>query len=275
MLAGLPLTLEFSGALVAPAPAVLRAKTAGALVELGGCRRQPGSHQPGAWPHRSLRCRQPRRRARRGGGVGTRPVPAGRARAGLQPAPGRPAVHLAQRARCLALRARRRARRAGRRAGYQLTTARTARRDDTLLAPIGGLVSKRHALPGEAGRRAAGADPGRPRPARTRRQRRHARGGAPRAGTEGAGARRRGWKRRSTAPSTASHRPPSPARAPSASPSSCPTARRSCAPASSPWPPWCCRRYAAPHAAAGRRCRAGRRRAGLGDRGAARWRAAR
>lgn len=34
VLAGLPLTLEFSGALVAPRTAVLRAKTAGALVEL-------------------------------------------------------------------------------------------------------------------------------------------------------------------------------------------------------------------------------------------------
>jgi membrane fusion protein (multidrug efflux system) len=58
-----------------------------------------------------------------------------------------------------------------------LDTTRVALRDGTLLAPISGIVAKRHVLPGEKlSDGAAGADHRRPGPAGTGRQRGHARG---------------------------------------------------------------------------------------------------
>jgi hypothetical protein len=90
-------------------------------------------------------------------------------------------------------------------------------REAALVAPIAGIVGKRHAVPGE---KVSAEQPlshrRRPGDARARRHRRHARGVAARAGPGGAGARRGPGRAGDRAASTASRRPPRPARAPSA-----------------------------------------------------------
>jgi membrane fusion protein (multidrug efflux system) len=79
---------------------------------------------------------------------GARHAGAGRAHARSQRTAGGAAVHLAHRAGELPRRGRHRARRAQRRAGRADTT-RVGLRDGTLVAPIAGIVAKRHVVPGE------------------------------------------------------------------------------------------------------------------------------
>ncbi|MFT3665352.1 efflux RND transporter periplasmic adaptor subunit [Piscinibacter sp.] len=145
---GLPLTLEFSGALVAPRSAVLRAKTAGTLIELAvaeGSRVKAGQVL-GRIDLADIDSR-----------VAERAATVESARAQLAQAER---VHSSNQRLAdqqfispNALDASRSALDAARAgldaAQAQLGTARLARRDGTLLAPIGGLVAKRHALPGE------------------------------------------------------------------------------------------------------------------------------
>lgn len=148
VLAGLPLTLEFSGALVAPRTAVLRAKTAGALVELAvaeGSRVRAGQVL-GRIDLSDVDSRVAERAAAvesaRAQFLQAERVQASNQRLADQQFISPNALD--------ASRAALDAARAGLDAAQaQLTTARLARRDGTLLAPIGGLVSKRHALPGE------------------------------------------------------------------------------------------------------------------------------
>ena len=168
----MPLTLEFSGALVAPAPRAARARRP-APSSSSRSPKAAGFAPGSAGPHRSLRYRQPRRRACRGGWSRHAPSSCRPSACGPQPAHSRPAVHLAQRARCLALGARRGAP-GWNAAPRRSSSARLARRDGThSWRRSGRLVSKRHALPErETGGQAASADPGRlGRPARTRRHR--------------------------------------------------------------------------------------------------------
>ena len=148
VLAGLPLTLEFSGALVAPRTAVLRAKTAGALVELAvaeGSRVRAGQVL-GRIDLSDVDSRVAERVAAvesaRAQFLQAERVQASNQRLADQQFISPNALDASRSALDAA--------RAGLDAAQaQLTTARLARRDGTLLAPIGGLVSKRHALPGE------------------------------------------------------------------------------------------------------------------------------
>ena len=148
VLAGLPLTLEFSGALVAPRTAVLRAKTAGALVELAvaeGSRVRAGQVL-GRIDLSDVDSRVAERAAAvesaRAQFLQAERVQASNQRLADQQFISPNALDASRSALDAA--------RAGLDAAQaQLTTARLARRDGTLLAPIGGLVSKRHALPGE------------------------------------------------------------------------------------------------------------------------------
>ncbi len=147
-LAGLPLTLEFSGALVAPRTAVLRAKTAGTLVELavGEGNRVRAGQVLGRIDLSDIDSRVAERAATvesaRAQFVQAERVHASNQRLADQQFISPNALD--------ASRAALDAARAGLEAAQaQLTTARLARRDGTLLAPIGGLVAKRQALPGE------------------------------------------------------------------------------------------------------------------------------
>lgn len=148
VLAGLPLTLEFSGALVAPRTAVLRAKTAGALVELAvaeGSRVRAGQVL-GRIDLSDVDSRVAERAAAvesaRAQFLQAERVQASNQRLADQQFISPNALDASRSALDAA--------RAGLDAAQaQLTTARLARRDGTLLAPIGGLVAKRHALPGE------------------------------------------------------------------------------------------------------------------------------
>lgn len=147
-LASLPLTLEFSGALVAPRTSVLRAKTAGALVELGvgeGSRVRAGqvlgridlSDVDSRVAERSAAVESARAQY-----LQAERVHASNQRLADQQFISPNALDASRSALDAA--------RAGLDAAQaQLTTARLARRDGALLAPIGGLVAKRHALPGE------------------------------------------------------------------------------------------------------------------------------
>ncbi len=148
VLAGLPLTLEFSGALVAPRSAVLRAKTAGTLIELavGEGSRVKAGQVLGRIDLADIDSR-----------VAERAATLESARAQLAQAER---VHSSNQRLAdqqfispNALDASRSALDAARAglaaAQAQLTTARLARRDGTLVAPIAGLVAKRQALPGE------------------------------------------------------------------------------------------------------------------------------
>ena len=112
-------------------------------------RRQPRAGRAGAGPHRHGRDQQPRGRAQRQSGIGPRHAGAGRAHARQQRAAGGAAVHLA-RSRWT-IRAPPWTRRAPQLNAAQaaLDTTRVGLRDATLLAPIAGIVAKRHALPGE------------------------------------------------------------------------------------------------------------------------------
>ena len=118
-----------------------------------------------------------------------------------------------------------------------LDTTRVGLRDATLLAPIAGIVAKRHVLPGEKvsaeqqvltivdlARLELAGSVGTHEVV------------APGAGHGGAGAGRRRGRSRWPGASRASRRRPSRARARSASRSSWPTRRRRCAPASTRWP---------------------------------------
>lgn len=147
-LAGLPLHLEFSGALVAPRTAVLRAKTAGTLLELsvGEGSRVRAGQVLGRIDLADVNSRM----AERGATVES-------ARAQYLQAER---VHESNRRLADqqfispnaldASRAALDAARAGLEAAQaQLATTRLALRDGALVAPIGGLVAKRQALPGE------------------------------------------------------------------------------------------------------------------------------
>lgn len=147
-LAGLPQTLEFSGALVAPRTAVLRAKTAGTLTELavGEGSRVRAGQVLGRIDLSDIDSR-----------VAERAAALESARAQFLQAER---VHLSNQRLAdqqfispNALDASRSAldtAHAGVDAAQaQLATALLARRDGALLAPIGGLIAKRHALPGE------------------------------------------------------------------------------------------------------------------------------
>jgi membrane fusion protein (multidrug efflux system) len=65
-LARLPGSVEFSGPLVAPQTAVVRAKRRGHAAGAGGGRRQPRAGRPGAGPHRTGRAFQPHGRTHAG-----------------------------------------------------------------------------------------------------------------------------------------------------------------------------------------------------------------
>jgi membrane fusion protein (multidrug efflux system) len=147
-LARLPGSVEFSGPLVAPQTAVVRARAAGTLLTLGvaeGSRVQAGQVL-GRIELADLSSRMAERKRRHR--FGPRRAGAGRAQPRQQRAAGRAAVHLAAGTRAVA-----------RGAGYRacqphaaqaaLETTRVALRDGTLLAPISGIVAKRHVLPGE------------------------------------------------------------------------------------------------------------------------------
>ncbi len=147
-LAGLPLTLEFSGALVAPRTAVLRAKTAGALLELsvGEGSRVRAGQVLGRIDLSDVDSRVAERAAAvesaRAQFLQAERVHASNQRLADQQFISPNALDASRSALDAA--------RAGLDAAQaQLTTARLARRDGALLAPIGGLVAKRHALPGE------------------------------------------------------------------------------------------------------------------------------
>lgn len=147
-LAGLPLTLEFSGALVAPRTAVLRAKTAGTLVELavGEGSRVKAGQLLGRIDLSDIDSRVAERAATvesaRAQFLQAERVHASNQRLADQQFISPNALDASRSALDAA--------RAGLEAAQaQLTTARLARRDGSLLAPIGGLVAKRQALPGE------------------------------------------------------------------------------------------------------------------------------
>lgn len=146
--AAMPQRLEFSGALVAPRSAVLRAKAAGALLELAANegQRVRAGQLLGRIDLSDLDSR-----------VAERAATVESARAQFLQAER---VHASNRRLADqqfispnaldASRAALDAARAGLEAAQaQLTTARLGLRDGVLVAPIGGLVSKRHALPGE------------------------------------------------------------------------------------------------------------------------------
>ena len=183
-----PPLVEFSGPLVAPQTAMVRAKAGGTLLTLAvaeGSRVQAGqvlgTHRPG-------RAGQPRSPS------ATRMLES--ARAALAQAErthasnqrlADAAVHLADRAR--ATRAPRSTPRARRLDAAQAAAGHRARRPARRRAAwrrSAGIVAKRHVRAGREGqRRAAGADHRRPGAARAGRQRRHARGRAARAGHGG------------------------------------------------------------------------------------------
>lgn len=146
--AGMPLQLEFSGALVAPRSAVLRAKTAGTLIELTvaeGSRVRAGQVL-GRIDLSDVGSRVAERAATvesaRAQFLQAERVHASNQRLADQQFISPNALD--------ASRASLDAARAGLEAAQaQLGTARLALRDGALVAPIGGLVAKRQALPGE------------------------------------------------------------------------------------------------------------------------------
>jgi membrane fusion protein (multidrug efflux system) len=170
--------VEFSGPLVAPQTAVVRAKAGGTLLALAvaeGSRVRPGRcwaastwpSRPAAWPSAAPLLDSARAAL----------VQAERTHAS--------ATNGWRRSSSSPSRAGQLARRAGHRARQlnaaqaSLETTRVGLRDATLLAPISGIVAKRHVLPGEKlSDGTAGADHRRPGPAGTGRQRGHARGAA-------------------------------------------------------------------------------------------------
>lgn len=146
--AGMPLRLEFSGALVAPRTAVLRAKTAGTLLELSvseGSRVRAGQVL-GRIDLSDVGSRVAERAATvesaRAQFLQAERVHASNQRLADQQFISPNALD--------ASRAALDAARAGMEAAQaQLATTRLALRDGALVAPIGGLVAKRQALPGE------------------------------------------------------------------------------------------------------------------------------
>lgn len=147
-LAGMPLRLEFSGALVAPRSAVLRAKTAGTLLELsvGEGSRVRAGQVLGRIDLSDVGSRVAERAATvesaRAQFLQAERVHASNQRLADQQFISPNALD--------ASRAALDAARAGLEAAQaQLGTARLALRDGALVAPIGGLVAKRQALPGE------------------------------------------------------------------------------------------------------------------------------
>lgn len=146
--AGMPLRLEFSGALVAPRSAVLRAKTAGTLLELsvGEGSRVRAGQVLGRIDLSDVGSRVAERAATvesaRAQFLQAERVHASNQRLADQQFISPNALD--------ASRAALDAARAGLEAAQaQLGTARLALRDGALVAPIGGLVAKRQALPGE------------------------------------------------------------------------------------------------------------------------------
>ncbi len=146
--AGMPLRLEFSGALVAPRSAVLRAKTAGTLLELsvGEGSRVRAGQVLGRIDLSDVGSRVAERAATvesaRAQFLQAERVHASNQRLADQQFISPNALD--------ASRAALDAARAGMEAAQaQLGTARLALRDGALVAPIGGLVAKRQALPGE------------------------------------------------------------------------------------------------------------------------------
>jgi RND family efflux transporter MFP subunit len=147
-LAGMPLRLEFSGALVAPRSAVLRAKTAGTLLELsvGEGSRVRAGQVLGRIDLSDVGSRVAERAATvesaRAQFLQAERVHASNQRLADQQFISPNALD--------ASRAALDAARAGLEAAQaQLGTAKLGLRDGALLAPIGGLVAKRQALPGE------------------------------------------------------------------------------------------------------------------------------
>ena len=140
--------IEFSGPLVAPRTAVVRAKAAGHPALASGRRGQPRQGRPADRRDRSLRPAEPRRRPRRAGRIGAGDAARGRAPAHRQRRPGGAELHLVDGAADLAGAARRGARPAQVGAGAALDLA-VGIREATLVAPISGIVGKRHVVPGE------------------------------------------------------------------------------------------------------------------------------
>jgi len=146
--AGMPLRLEFSGALVAPRTAVLRAKTAGTLLELsvGEGSRVRAGQVLGRIDLSDVDSRMAERAATvesaRAQFLQAERVHASNQRLADQQFISPNALD--------ASRAALDAARAGLEAAQaQLATTRLGLRDGALVAPIGGLVAKRQALPGE------------------------------------------------------------------------------------------------------------------------------
>lgn len=146
--AGMPLRLEFSGALVAPRTAVLRAKTAGSLLELsvGEGSRVRAGQVLGRIDLSDVGSRVAERAATvesaRAQFLQAERVHASNQRLADQQFISPNALD--------ASRAALDAARAGLEAAQaQLATTRLGLRDGALVAPIGGLVAKRQALPGE------------------------------------------------------------------------------------------------------------------------------
>ncbi|MGD9832365.1 MAG: efflux RND transporter periplasmic adaptor subunit [Piscinibacter sp.] len=146
--AGMPLSLEFSGALVAPRTAVLRAKTAGSLLELsvGEGSRVRAGQVLGRIDLSDVGSRVAERAATvesaRAQFLQAERVHASNQRLADQQFISPNALD--------ASRAALDAARAGLEAAQaQLATTRLGLRDGALVAPIGGLVAKRQALPGE------------------------------------------------------------------------------------------------------------------------------
>jgi RND family efflux transporter MFP subunit len=148
VLAGMPLRLEFSGPLVAPRSAVVRAKAAGTLLELavGEGSRVRAGQVLGRIDLSDVGSRVAERAAAvasaRAQFLQAERVHASNQRLADQQFISPNALD-ASRSALDAARANLDAARA------QLTTARLGLRDATLVAPIGGLVARRQALPGE------------------------------------------------------------------------------------------------------------------------------
>ena len=232
MLAKMPLVIEFSGPLVAPRTAVVRAKAPGTLLSLavGEGSRVKAGQSIGEIDLSDLQTRVSERSAMVESAQATL-LEAERqhtANVGLaaQNFISSTALQTSQ-ARLDAARAQLKS------AQAQLFVSRIGVKEASLVAPISGIVGKRHVVPGREGeRRAAGGDDRRPRLARARRLGRHARGvaAAPRPGGRRCGSR--GSASRCRARSTGSRRPPRPAPGRSASSSRSTTRTSATAPAS-------------------------------------------
>ena len=149
VLARMPLTIEFSGPLVAPRTAIVRAKAAGTLLALDvaeGSRVKAGQVIGADRPRRPA---EPRRRRAALVESAQADAARGRAPAHRQRRPGGAELHLPDRAADLAGARSTRPARSSSRRRRSSSSSRVGIREATLVAPITGIVGKRHVVPGE------------------------------------------------------------------------------------------------------------------------------